>query len=94
MPKTDMLHIRIEPEIKTMADQTFRELGLTTADAVNVFLRRAIDAGGFPFPVRRRLSKETLEAMEEAWRISRDPNTKRYHSMEEIIAGLESDDDE
>ena len=61
-----MLHIRIEPEIKTMADQTFRELGLTTADAVNVFLRRAIDAGGFPFPLRRRPSKETLEAMEEA----------------------------
>ena len=53
MPKTEMLHIRVEPDIKQMADQTFRSLGLTTADAVNVFLRKSIDAGGFPFAVRR-----------------------------------------
>lgn len=93
MPKTEMLHVRVEPEIKQMADQTFRSLGLTTADAINVFLRKSIDAGGFPFAVRRRLSKETLDAMEEGWRLARDPNAKRYHSMEEIIAGLESDDE-
>ena len=93
MAKTEMLHIRVEPEIKQMADQTFRDLGLTTADAVNVFLRKSIDAGGFPFSVRRRLSRETLDAMEEAWRLSRDPDAKRCHSMEEIIAGLESDDE-
>lgn len=93
MPKTETLHIRVEPEIKTMAEQTFRDLGLTTADAVNVFLRKSIDAGGFPFTVRRRLSKETLEAMQEGWMLARDPDAKTYHSMEEIIAGLESDDE-
>lgn len=91
MPKTDMLHIRIEPEIKTMADQTFSDLGLTIADAVNVFLRRSIDAGGFPFPVRRRLSKETIEALEEARRISRDPNAKSYSSFGEILKEIDEE---
>ena len=92
MPKTEMLHIRVEPDIKQMADQTFRSLGLTTADAVNVFLRKSIDAGGFPFAVRRRYKKETLEAFAEAKRIAHDPNVKGYTDMDELMKDLLSDD--
>lgn len=91
MAKTEMLHIRVEPEIKQMADQTFRDLGLTTADAVNVFLRKSIDAGGFPFAVRRRYNKETIAAMEEARRISRDPDAKTYASFAEILKEIDEE---
>lgn len=91
MARTEMLHIRVEPEIKSMAEQTFRDLGLTTADAVNVFLRKAIDAGGFPFSVRRRPNRETLEAMEEARRIASDPNAKGYTDMDELMKDLLAD---
>ena len=92
MPKTEMLHIRVEPEIKQLADQTFRSLGLTTADAVNVFLRKSIDAGGFPFAVRRRYNKETLEALAEAERIAHDPNVKGYTDIDELMRDLMADD--
>ena len=66
MAKIDTLHIRIEPEIKMQAEQTFRDLGITTADAVNIFLRKAINSGGFPFAVRRTYNAETLAAAREA----------------------------
>ena len=92
MPKTEMLHVRVEPEIKQMADQTFRSLGLTTADAINVFLRKAIDAGGFPFAVRRRFNKETIEALAEAKRIAHDPNVKGYTDTDELMKDLMADD--
>ena len=91
MPKTEMLHIRVEPEIKQMADQTFRSLGLTTADAVNVFLRKSIDAVGFPFAVRRRYNKETLEALAEAERIAHDPNAKTYEDFSEILKEIDDE---
>ena len=49
MAKTETLHIRIEPEVKKDADYIFKAIGITTADAVNIFLRKAITASGFPF---------------------------------------------
>ena len=37
MAKTDTLHIRIEPSVKQKAEETLNELGLSIADAINVF---------------------------------------------------------
>lgn len=46
--------------------------------------------GGLPFSVELpRFSPETIEAMEEARRISRDPNVKGYASLEELKKALE-----
>ena len=48
--------------------------------------------GGLPFNVEiPQFNKETLEAIEEARRISKDPNAKRYYSMEELKAALDED---
>lgn len=94
MPKTDTLHVRIDPETKERADYIFKAIGITTADAVTIFLRKAIAASGFPFEVTAPVySAETIAAMREAKRIAHDPNVKGCRSMEEIIAGLESDDE-
>ena len=35
---------------------------------------------------------ETLEALEEAERIARDPNTKRYTDIDELMKDLLADD--
>ena len=38
-----------------------------------------------------RFSRRTLAAMEEAKRISRDPNVPSYKTMEDLIQALEAD---
>ena len=42
MPKTDTLHIRVEPSVKQKAEKTLNDLGLSITEAVNVFLNQVI----------------------------------------------------
>lgn len=57
---------RITPELKQQADALFAALGLSTADAIRLFLQQAVNTGGLPFqPTLKRPNAETLEAMTE-----------------------------
>ena len=66
---------------KTEFNELFKEqvrrewINLTTA--INVFLRKSLTAGGFPFDVRiDEPNKETMLALLEADKLSKDPNVK------------------
>ena len=64
-------------------------LGLSLSDAVNIFLKQILLRGGIPFDVKYPEYKpEVIEAMEEAKRISRDPNEKRCTSFSEALEDL------
>ncbi len=55
----------------------FSELGMTLTTAINVFIRKAVAVGGFPFEVKlEEPNKETTLALLEADRVSKDPNAK------------------
>ena len=57
---------RISPELKKEAEAILAEIGLTTADAIRVFLQQTVNSGGLPFrPTAKRPNAETLEAMLE-----------------------------
>lgn len=57
---------RISPELKEEAETILAEIGLSTADAIRVFLQQTVNAGGLPFqPTAKRPNAETLEAMTE-----------------------------
>jgi len=43
--------IRVNRELKESAETLFDYLGLNMSNAINIFLRKAIDHGGIPFPV-------------------------------------------
>ena len=47
--KSTTLNIRIEPDIKEQAEAVFRQLGLSSTTAVNLFFRQVILHGGIPF---------------------------------------------
>lgn len=82
--------IRIDADIKKQATELFSNLGLDMSSAVNLFLHQCVLRGGIPFSVEMpRFSERTLEAMEEAKRISRDPQVKGYTSMDELKKALE-----
>ena len=82
--------IRIDSDIKKQASELFSNLGLDMSSAVNLFLHQCVLRGGIPFSVEMpRYNQAILDAMEEARRISRDPNVKGYTSMEELKKALE-----
>lgn len=77
--------IRIDADIKKQATDLFNDLGLDMSGAVNLFLHQCVLRGGLPFNVELpRYSQRTLDAMEEAKRISHDPDVEGYTSMDEL----------
>ena len=49
--KTDLIHIRIEPEIKEKSEMIFKKLGVNTSYAISMFLNQVILRGGFHFEI-------------------------------------------
>ena len=87
---TTPTQIRIDADIKKQAMALFNELGLDMSSAVNLFLHQCVLRGGLPFSVEMpHYSQSTLDAMNEARRISRDPDVKGYTSMDELLKALE-----
>lgn len=82
--------IRIDEELKKQAMELFGQLGTDISSATNMFLKQCVLRGGLPFSVELPNYKpEVIEAMKEAKRISRDPNTKKYTSFQEAIEDMD-----
>lgn len=82
--------VRIDEELKKQSMELFAQLGIDMSSAMNMFLKQCVMRGGLPFAVEiPQYRSEVLEAMEEARRISKDPNTKRYGSFTEALEDLD-----
>ena len=95
MAVTTPTQIRIEENTKRQAVELLEGLGLNLSEAVNMFLRQVILRKGIPFEVAYpedmwEFKPEVLEAMEEAKRISREPNVKGYTDVDELFEELNS----
>ena len=65
--KTVDFSMKIPPEKKSSLEFLFGSLGMTLAEAVNIFFEKSLIVGGIPFDVRvPEYNRETLEAMREA----------------------------
>lgn len=57
---------RVSPELKQQAENVFSAIGMSTAEAIRVFLQQVVNSGGLPFqPTAKTPNFETLEAMAE-----------------------------
>ena len=91
MPATVPTQIRIDRDIKEKAVSLFANLGLDMSGAINMFLHQCVLRGGLPFAVEMpHYSKQTLEAMAEARRVSRDPKVPSYDNMDDLKRALET----
>lgn len=96
--KTTNYNIRLDPVIKTKAENTFAEFGLNLSEAINVFLHMSIKQCGFPFEIREpRLNADTLLAIQETEQIleeyangSRKP--KPLSNAKEMFAAMDLED--
>ncbi len=91
MATTVPTQIRIDRDIKEKAVSLFANLGLDMSGAINIFLHQCVLRGGLPFAVEMpHYSKQTLEAMAEARRVSRDPKVPSYDNMDDLKRALET----
>ena len=51
MAKTDFLQIRIDPKLKADSQELFDSMGLTTSDAITLFLMTCLNEKRLPFQV-------------------------------------------
>ena len=96
MAKTETLHVRIDPDTKRSTDEILSVLGLSTAEAVNIFLHQIVLRGGLPFQIMLPTpNDETLAAMREAREIASEKiPAKSYNSVKELMEDLMSDADD
>lgn len=89
MATTTNFSVPMDSDIKKQCEALYGELGMNLTAAIHVFLRQSLRAGGFPFEVKlEQPNKETIAALLEAERISRDPSVKRYSDVEEALGEL------
>ncbi len=78
------IQARISPELKQEAETVFAAIGMTTAEAIRVFLKQVVNSGGLPFqPTVRTPNAETLAAMMEL----EDDGGQVYQTTNELFAG-------
>ena len=78
----------ISPEKKSSLEFLYGSLGMTLAEAVNIFFEKSLAVGGIPFdaPVPA-YNRETLEAMRETMDIEAGKiPARRYRTVEELFS--------
>jgi len=88
MPRSSMLHVRIDDELKVRASEALASMGLSVSDAVRILLTRVVSDRAFPLELRVP-TEETRAAMREAAAIIAS-RSARFASGEVLIEGLES----
>ena len=87
MATTSYTH-RIDPDLRAQSEAIFSTLGMSLGTAINVFLKKSVAVGGFPFDVRLDVpSRETIEAMLESERIAKNPAVEAL-SVEDALEEL------
>lgn len=80
------INIRTTNEIKSDAKQIYEQLGLDLSTAVNVFLKKSIACGGFPFEVILTPNQETIKVIEDT---NNGINVSKYKTTQELWEDLD-----
>ena len=78
--KTQMIHARVDPKLKRSAERVFSRIGITTTEAIRIFLRQVELHKGLPFAIKVP-NAETVAAIREA---NAPATLKRYSTFREL----------
>ena len=79
---------RIDSELRSQSEAIYSALGLSLGTAINVFLKKSVAVGGFPFDVRLDIpGRKTVVAMLEAEKITKDSSVEAM-SVEDALEKL------
>jgi len=85
--KSAMVRARIDPVVKKRAEMTFKKIGISPSEAINVFFKRVADEQAIPFSLNVP-NKDTEAAMREVQDPSFRKTAKQYASVEEMMADI------
>ena len=85
MAKTEMIRVRMKPELKREAERIFAALGLSTTEAITLFYKQVALHQGLHFMVKIP-NEETLEAIRQ---LDAGEGLTEYSSVDELMAELE-----
>ncbi len=82
MNKSAVIHARIEPETKDLAEGVLNRLGLSPTEAIRIFYQQICLRRGLPFIVKipNKLTRATLV------KSSRRENVKQFDNLNEMFA--------
>lgn len=75
---------RIDETLKNEVEHIFKEIGLSTSQAINLFLKKVVSEKGIPFDLKVS-NQDTFKALDELK--SRDGAT--FNSVEELFNDLD-----
>lgn len=78
--RTQTIHARIEPKLKRSAERILSEIGLSTTEAIRLFLKQVELHRGLPFSVSIP-NAATVAAMKEA---DNPASLRRHRSFREL----------
>lgn len=81
MAKTEMIRARVTPDLKAEAEAIFKKLGLSTTEAITLFLSQVKLYKGLPFPVRIP-NKTTLETLRKT---NKGKELNTYESLDDFF---------
>jgi DNA-damage-inducible protein J len=76
-----MITTRVDPDLKADAEKVLSKLGISTTEAINLFLSQVRLRKGLPFDVKIP-NKTTLKAMKDA---EEGRNLSSYDSLDEFF---------
>lgn len=87
---TVTMSLRMDKELKRQAEAIFAEIGVSMTTALNIFLRKAVREGGFPFELKVDVpNAETLAALAEVEAMKADPSIgKAYTDVDAMMKEL------
>lgn len=85
------MSFRVDKELKKQADELFKNLGMNTSVAINMFLTQSVREQSIPFvPSMETPSSKLLKALEEAKNIENGKiNAKRYKNFEDALKDID-----
>ena len=81
MTKTTAITVRLDPQVKKDAQAVLKELGLTTTQAISIFLKQVSLSKGLPFMLEIP-NDETIQAIEDGLS---EHNTKTFENAEAVL---------
>jgi DNA-damage-inducible protein J len=85
------INIRVDGDDKKRFEQFCNDTGMNVSVAINMFIKAVLREHKLPFTIQSDMpNTATIAAIEEGEKLMRDPNAKRFKSVDELFEELDS----
>ena len=88
--KNAVINIKVDQDAKMMAETVFKQIGMSTSTAINIFLHAVAKNSGIPFALKAKIpNNETIRAINELVKDRKSKTLKSFNSVEELFEDLD-----